>query len=320
MHRKSTLIIVNPAAGGGTDLEMIDDWAAARPRAHVHRTREAGDGVRWAREARESGASLVVAAGGDGTIREVAGGLLGCPAEHATGRPRPIGDPTLPALGILPLGTGNDLARSLDLPLGLPEALELLDRGTRRWMDAVSLTLDGSPAAFYLNALTGGFSGDLHGTLDAETRSAWGPLSYLRSGVERWNNRSVYPIEVEVDGKRTQYRALNLIVGNGSSAGGGLPVALGADPFDGLLEVVIFLDAPPLELSGLAARLLSGDNEAHPALVRLQGRSVRVRTGGELLPVSIDGEPGQATDLGFRVRPRAVPVLVTPPRARDPFG
>jgi diacylglycerol kinase (ATP) len=287
MQGKSILIIVNPVAGGGTDLEMIDDWAADRSHACVRHTREAEDGVRWAREALESGTLLVVAAGGDGTIRQVAGGLLGCPAKPAERNPRATEDPTLPALGLLPLGTGNDLARSLDVPLALPEALELLDRGTRRWMDAVLLTLDGSPAAFYLNALTGGFSGDLHGTLD---------------------------------GSRTQYRALNLIVGNGSSAGGGLPVALGADPFDGLLEVVIFLDAPALELSGLAARLLSGDNGAHPAVVRLQGHSVRVRTGRVVLPVSIDGEPGKATDLGFRVRPRVIPVMVPPPPARGRLG
>ncbi|TVP45060.1 MAG: diacylglycerol kinase family lipid kinase [Gemmatimonadales bacterium] len=314
MHTGKIVLIVNPGAGDGSDLEVIGDWADARPGATVRRTREGGDAERFAREAVDAGASLVVAAGGDGTIREVARGLVGGASETRDRRGLRPGEPDLPTLGILPLGTGNDLARSLEIPLRIGEALELLDRGERRLMDVVSLTLDGAPAPFYLNALTGGFSGGLHGTIDGETKAAWGSLSYLRSGVEAWKDRSVYPIEMEVDGKRTQHRALNLIIGNGSSAGGGMPVALGADPFDGLLEVVVFLDASGLELSGLAARLFAGGDDDHPALVRLQGRSVRVRTGGELLPVSIDGEPGEAADLSIEVLPGKLPVLV-PPRS-----
>lgn len=292
------LVILNPVAGGGSPADAIHTWRERRPEARIRRTEQAGDARRWAREAAEDGCGLVVAAGGDGTVHEVARGILEAGRADV-------------ALGILPLGTGNDLIRSLGVPDDVEEALEVLDRGRRRSMDVVHLESEDGEDRIVLNALTGGFSGEIHEALDEELKESWGPLSYLRSGLETWGDRSPYRLEIDVDGETSEHDALNLVVANGAYAGHGIPVAPGADPFDGLLDVVLVLDASGLELSGLAARMLTGEPVEHDALVRRSGRAVRVRSATPL-PVSLDGEADVRSGLSLRVRPRALPVVVGP--------
>ena len=288
-------VILNPTAGGGEEGEEIRAWAARRPGVRVRETSQAGDGRRWAREAAREGIDLVVAAGGDGTVHEVACGIV----EH---------EGPAPALGIVPLGTGNDLVRSLGVPQDVEEALELLDRGRRRAMDAVRLEGVGDEPRFFFNALNGGFSGDVHDALDPELKERWGPLSYLRSGLETWGERTPYELELEVDGEESRHEALNLVVANGAYAGHGIPVAPGADPFDGLLDVLLIRDAPALELSGLAARMLTGEPVEHELLARWRARSVRIRAERSL-PVSVDGEPGELSEASVEVRPGALRVV-----------
>jgi diacylglycerol kinase (ATP) len=291
-------VILNPTAGGGEEGEEIRAWAERRPRVRVRETSAAGDGRRWARDAAREGVDLVVAAGGDGTVHEVADGLM---EVEGSG----------PALGVVPLGTGNDLVRSLAVPQDVEEALELLDRGRRRPMDVVRLEGVGGEPRFFLNALNGGFSGDVHDALGPELKERWGPLSYLRSGLETWGERAPYELELEVDGEVSRHEALNLVVANGGYAGHGIPVAPGADPFDGHLDVLVILDAPALELSGLAARMLTGEPVEHDLLVRWRARSVRIQAARPL-PVSVDGEPDELSDASMEVRPGALPVVVGP--------
>lgn len=318
-----TLVILNPKAGGGAEGDRIQEWKERRPDVELRRTEKVGDAERWAREAARDGWRLVVAAGGDGTVHEVACGLLRGSAEGSgnggaaagagprgngrAGNGQGNGHGT--GLAILPLGTGNDLIRSLSVPGDLDEALEILDRGQLRDLDVVRLELDGEGKSHFFNAVTGGFSGAIHDALDEDVKERWGPLSYLRSGLETWGERRTYELEVEVNGETRRHEALNLVVANGGFAGHGLPVAPGADPFDGTLEILLILDAPTLELSGLAARMLTGESPEHDALVRLQGRSCRVRSHRPL-PVSIDGEPTEAEELFFEMEPGALPILV----------
>lgn len=292
------LIILNPVAGGGSEADQIEAWRERRPEARLRRTGQAGDARRWARQSAENGYDLIVAAGGDGTVHEVANGILEAGRADV-------------ALGILPLGTGNDLVRSLGVPDDLQEALELLERGERRSMDVACLESEDGEDQIVLNALTGGFSGEIHDAMNEDLKESWGPLSYLRSGLEAWGDRSPYRVELEVDGETSEHEALNLVVANGAFAGHGIPVAPWADPFDGLLEVVLILEASGLELSGLAARMLTGEHVEHDALVRRSGRVVKVRSG-EPLPVSIDGEADVRSGLSLRIRPGALPVVVGP--------
>lgn len=291
-----TLIVHNPEAGGESEARRLEEWAASRPEVELRRTADRGDALRWARNAARRGVRLVVAAGGDGTIHEVGNGLLD--ADH----PRDV------ALGIIPLGTGNDLARSLGVPLEADQALELLERRRVHRMDVARLTLDRGKPRYFLNALTGGFSGTLHDALEPEVKQAWGPLSYLRSGVETWGERVLYRLRLTVDDQEFTYAALNLAVANGSTAGAGIRIAPEANLFDGELDVVIVLEATALELGRLAAQILTGGSGDHEALVRLRGKTIRVSCSTPF-PVSVDGEAAEATDISVDLVQRQLPVV-----------
>ncbi len=292
----SLLVILTPSDKTRRYQAEIERWADERPYAEVRRTDDPSDARRWAREAAREGVELVVAGGGDGTVHEVANGILGLP-EAST------------SLGVLPLGTGNDLARGLQIPLDLREALEVLEDGSVRPMDVIGVRLDGGPEELVLNALTGGFSGQAHEALDQEVKEAWGPLSYLRSGVEMWGERRTYALELEVDGETLSETVLNFMVCNGPFTGGGIAAAAGADLFDGFLDVVLIRDADARELSTLAAGVLSGKPVEHRALVRREARAARVVARASV-PVSVDGEVTEASQMAFALLPGRLPVVV----------
>lgn len=291
-----TVVILNPEAGGGAQADELVDHARATEDWALQRTRGPGDATGLARKAAQDGARLVVAAGGDGTIHEVVGGL----AE--------VNDP--PPLAIVPLGTGNDLARSLGIPLQPGPAMEVIRRGKRRILDLVRVELDGQPQ-LCVNAVTGGFGGAVGDALDADAKGRWGPLSYLRSAVEHSGGLEPYDVRVTVDGRQHRLRALNVVVANGRFAGHGIPIAPHADPFDGWIDVAVVRDAPVLKLSRLLPALLRGEAPDDELFFVERGREVTVESEAPV-PYSVDGEHAEARRATFRVQPAALQVLVPP--------
>lgn len=292
----SQLVILTPSDKTRRHEAEIEKWADERPDVEIRRTDGASDARRWAREAAREGVQLVVAGGGDGTVHEVANGILDHPDASTS-------------LGVLPLGTGNDLARGLRIPLNLRKAFEVLEGGSVRPMDVIRVQLDGGAEEILLNALTGGFSGQAHEALDQEVKEAWGPLSYLRSGVEMWGERRTYALELGVDGETLSETVLNFMVCNGPFTGGGIAAAAGADLFDGLFDVVLIRDADARDLSTLAAGILSGKRVEHGALVRREARAARVVARASV-PVSLDGEVTEASRMTFELLPGRLPVVV----------
>ena len=303
MSHPETLIILNPAAGDKSDPAEVAEWVQAHPGARLKRTRGPGDARRWARDAATEGVRVIAAAGGDGTVNEVGSGIVA-----AAGTPE--GEAPGSCLAIIPMGTGNDLARTLDIPLGVGDALALLEaEGRERVLDILEVRLDGEAPRIVLNAITGGFAGELNQSLTDEVKEAWGPLSYLRTGMELWGERATWGLDLSSEERDGHVQALNLVVANGRSAGGGIPVAPGADPQDGRMDVLIIREAEGLELSGLAARMLGGLDTAHPALERFQTREVDIRSANPV-PLSLDGEPDQASHLHVRLLSGALRVRV----------
>jgi len=298
MADQSVHIVLNPAAGGGVDEAHLRQWTDRRPRVELSRTTESGEGERLAREAVDTGANLVVAAGGDGTIREVVRGLLELDPDRR------------PQLGILPFGTANDLSRALGIGADLQQALSVLENGAIRQLDVIACELNGK-SRYCVNLVNVGFGGRIHEALDEETKNFWGPLSYLRGGIETWSEMEPYEVFIRMDEDMGALSALNIVVANGSRAGWGFPVAPDANPFDGLLEVVVVRDASGLELSRLATDFLSGDPDPkdHEALVLREAHRVELRSDTPL-PISLDGEPEEARECSFEILRGAVEILV----------
>ncbi len=288
-------VLFNPRAGSADRIEELRAALAADPRVTL---RELGPDDDLGRAAGEAGTTydVVAVAGGDGTVHTAINGLV-------TARARA-------ALAVIPLGTGNDFCRTMAIPLDPVAAVALLRTGQPRAVDVAKL--GGDRTGFMVNAATGGFSGRVAADVTPDLKAFWGPLAYLRGAVGTVTNPPQYRLTVRFDdGAPESFDALNVVVANARTAGGGTPVAPTANPEDGLLDVVVVRSAGALELSVVAARLMHGDYLGDENVVHRLARKVEIESH-PALPVSIDGELDEGARFTFEVVPGALRVLAGP--------
>lgn len=293
-----TLVLWNPHSGSSNKAEaaraLLDGADGCRVLETASR-RQAGE---LAAEAARGGVELVIAAGGDGTVNAVAQGLL---REASSTR-----------LGILPTGTGNDLSRSLGIPLDPLQAAEWLiehDESSVRSIDVVDLRTPSDSLA-YVNMATGGNTGQFTRQLDDEMKEFWGPLCYLRGTLTVLADLTVYDLTIRVDdGPEERFEALNVFVANGRTSGGGLLVAPQASLEDGLFDVIVVLEGQPIDLAGLAAQFVVGEYLQNDLVVHRQARSLSVRAD-PTMDFSADGDAVTGEPAEFSVRESALPVVV----------
>lgn len=272
---------------------LRDDGAEVEARL----TFEAGDARRFAREAAEAGASLVIAAGGDGTVHEVVNGFddhLGGGA--ATG--------PLPRLGIVPLGTGNDLAAALEIPAEVPAAVRTAVEGRVRELD-----LGRVEDRCFINVSTGGIGAEATEETPAEAKRALGALAYAITGARKFvslqaSSARFVAEEVVHDGP-----FLLFAVGNSGRTGGGNWLTPRADPSDGLLDLCIVREVSRLDLLKLLPELRGGTHLGHPAVIYRQVSRLRVEAHAEL-SVNADGEPLSGTRFHYSLAPYRVSLMV----------
>jgi len=295
-------VLFNPRAGSADQIAALRDALAGRRKVAL---RELGpdESIEQAvAEVARGRCDLIAVAGGDGTIHHAVNGLA------------PHFPPKL--LAILPLGTGNDLCRTLAIPLDPVQALALWESGRRRAIDVVRV--EGDAAGYAVNAVAGGFSGRVAADVTAEMKEFWGPLAYLRGAAGPAVEPTSYRLTLRFDGgPAEQLAALNVVVANGRTAAGGVPVAPLADPEDGLLDVVAVPAGGLLDLSVVAARLMAGDYHADEVVLHRRARRVEVESDPPL-PVSIDGEPAEGRRFAFTAVPKALRVLAGPDYRPDP--
>ena len=296
----STVVVLNPdASQARRDLQRVRAALADSPLlagGRVIPCQGWEGGREAAEEAARSGARLVVAAGGDGTVNSVVNGIM-------------AGDGRRPVLGVLPLGTGNDLARTLGIPADLDDALEVLERRIVRRMDV--LRSEGDGGRYCANVSAAGFSGQVDEDVSDESKESWGPLAYLRSALANAAELRTYDVVVEIDGGEeiVEASAVNLVVANGRYAGGGVPVAPDAKLDDGFADVVV-LEAGPIPTLGLVvARMAAGRHREHELVRVVRGRRVRI-SSTPAMPFNVDGELVGSGAIEFEVLRRELPVLV----------
>lgn len=294
----------------------------------VRVTFEAGDAGRFAAEAAADGRDIL-ALGGDGTLHEVANGLV-----DAAGDGNRVGV----AVGVVPGGTGNDFANAAALPTAdLAAALELAATNESQLVDLVKVHVFGDDDeddvhARLLNAATLGLGAEV--TADApEAAKRWlGNLAYLIAGVQRARELKAQEITVVgegADGKEFRWsgRAFGVAVGNGRRAGGGARLCPKALVDDGLADLVICPEMPFDQLLPLVGETLIGDllrraetatqqvsldgdsngnsNTVH--VVYRQLRRIEIDCGRST-HVNLDGEPHRGRHVRFEVEPKRLPM------------
>ena len=285
--------IVNPFAGTSRgDIAATIGRVMGHPgsRYEIARTGGAGQAVELAREAADRGIRIVVAVGGDGTINEVGRGLLG----------------TETALGIVPLGSGNALARGLDIPLDPAKAFGVLLGGRLRAIDVGRM----GDAVFFSTA---GVSLDAEVSWRYNTR-ARGPRGFLPYvGLTLASFRSYKPEEVLISadgGPAFAVRPLILTVANASRFGNGAVIAPQARPDDGFLDICIIEKRHIARTLWHSRRLFTGSIDRMPGVRLVRGRSFRIQRPARGR-CQVDGEPllgGPLLDVS--IEPSAIAVVV----------
>lgn len=298
-------VIWNRAASSSERSAAARDLLDSAADVAVHETSTAADALGVVRQAAENGAELVIAAGGDGTVNLVAQALAG-------------GFDGV-SLGVLPIGTGNDLARTLAMPLVPWESARyLLDAAEQRFrkIDLAEVRTAENTRCF-VNMATGGNTGQGLAAIDDETKRLWGPLCYLRCALEVVSKLEVFTIQFQCDDAPAEsIDALNIFVANGRTSGGGLPAAPEASVEDGLLDVVIVRDGTPVDLAALTAQFVLADYLESDLIVFR--RATRIRVDCETsLSFTADGEAIGSAPARFKVRPQALNVVVGPTYAAD---
>lgn len=295
--------ILNPRAGLKA-RRALESLRAGRPtwRAlDVVLTEAPGDATRLAREAAERGDDAVIAVGGDGTVNEVAAGLVGSGT----------------ALGIVPMGSGNGLARTLGLPLRPAAALVALETAVTRRMD-----VGRANGRIFLNVAGAGFDAVVGEDFHAHGRRGGrrGILTYVRLSARRIFSYLPETWTLRAGGRSFGGKALVVAFVNGRQYGGGATLSPGGRMDDGSFEVAVIEDAPAWELVLGAPRLfLGGLDRFRP--FRLFPATEAVLEGPAAFPHHRDGEPeAPVARLEVTLDRRALSVLVPARTANDPRG
>jgi len=289
-------VILNPIAGSGSNGDGIRKQLASLNPVAVCTTAKAGHAATFARRAIRENCHYIIAAGGDGTLNEVINGV----ARHV----RNV------RIGLLPLGTGNDFARSLKLPATVEENIAVLRAGQTRPIDLVRVRSD--RIRYFVNVSAGGFSGLVDEKLTRKMKRTWGPLAYVRSAAAALKELHAYRTTVQLgNGEKLRLNLYNMIVANGTFVAGGLPVAPAADPGDGLLDVVLIPKRSTTEMVVLAAQIILGNHLGSEAVVfrRTDRLTVNSRPG---MWFNADGELVGNEPATFEVVPHALQFVVPP--------
>jgi diacylglycerol kinase (ATP) len=284
-------VLFNPSAGAGLQPEVLDRLLKAHlPDATLHLLSSSAEVEERVARAVEAGDGPLVLAGGDGLVNLVVNALA----------------PDLSAvtLGLVPLGTGNDLARSLGIPTDPAAALRLLREPEDRSVDAVRVHwADNRPPTHFVNVGLLGFGATIE--LGPSLKRRLGSRAYTMAAIGEIGRLRAHRVSIRLEGENLEVEAYLVALANGTFMGGGVAIAPAARVDDGELDLIIVPRAPPHRLVRAAAAILRGRQRS--------GRDVMVRRCSEVavrLPASwvlnADGEQLVGNPSRFEVLPAAL--------------
>lgn len=287
---RRALLLRNPGSRQG-DSTDLDAGIARLEAAGIQLDSVVSESVEQSREIIRRGcdtADLIILGGGDGTISSCAQVLLECNLPFA----------------ILPLGTANDLARSLGI-----ESLE----------QAFAAICDGHSAAIdlgvvnehvFFNVANLGLGVQVTEELTPEVKQRWGVFSYLKALVSAFARHRQFKVELDIDGERQSMRSIQLAVGNGRFYGGGNVVDQDAMINDELLHLYSLRPQTFWELLTLAPLLRGGRHDLARRTFAASGREIQIVTHPKGMAIHADGEPVTQTPAHFSVKSAALKVVV----------
>jgi diacylglycerol kinase (ATP) len=292
--RERALLVVNPRARRGTGtiaaaVKLLEESGLDVDEVKVGEGETIADVIRRAAD----GVDLVIVGGGDGTLNAAA------PALVETGLP----------LGVLPLGTANDFARTLSIPPDLAKAAEIIATGRLRDFDLGEVN-----GHLFFNVASIGFSAELAAELTEKAKKRWGVVGYAIVAARILLRSRLFTAHVDHDGTTERIRTMQISVGNGRHYGGGMTVEETATAEDGKLDLYSLEVDHWWRLLALLPSLRKGTQGKWDDVRAFQTTEVTIRTSRPR-PVNTDGELSAYTPAHFRILTKAIRVFAPPPEA-----
>ena len=291
---RSAAVVINAGSrrGAAPDLAVDAMRKAGVPISSVHHVLSGADLAGTLDRVLADGHDLVVVGGGDGTVSYAAGRVVG----------------TNVVLGVLPLGTANDFARTLEIPNNLAEACATIAEGK-----VVDIDLGRANGEPFLNVASVGLSVSVTEALSPRLKRYIGPLAYSIATLTAYARHKAFRARLEFpDGDHEPMELddlLQVAVGNGRHYGGGNTVSPTAGIDDHTLDIYAILAGPVREHVSIARLLKDGSFIKHDRVYHLTTRRVRLVTE-QPLPVNLDGEIATTTPADFTIQRNAVHVVV----------
>lgn len=286
--------IINPAAGWGRGARV---WPRVRPvfegagwTVAESRTERRGHAMELAAAVP---ADVVIAVGGDGTVHEVANGLLKTGSQAA--------------LGVVPVGTGSDFARALRLPRDPLAAATALLTAVRRRIDVGEVN-----GRCFLTISGVGFDGEVAQQVNSWPKIFGGTLVYVLGILKNLVTYSPVDVEIVLDGQPQRERCFLIAVGNTAWNAGGMWLVPPARPDDGVFDIVIAGPLTKIETLLVLPKVFSGRHLEHPKVRQARAREIRI-SGTVPLAIQADGESLGRLPATYIVRPAALSVLAPAP-------
>ena len=315
-----TALIVNPNSCSGLTGKNWDELYEKMEKIFgngikVAFSKRSGNGTTLARDMLRKGFDKIVAIGGDGTINEVANGFF----EEWTGvrsghKLRPINPDA--AMGIVPCGTRNVLAKSLGLPAGVVESCQNFVAGSTKKIDVISVVTANPDAAsrlaprIFLNAAemdVGAEIIDRSKRLRSKVKSRF--VSTVAAVVSTLPAYESNLCDFFVDGRKNSANMTMAVVANGKFLGGGFMAAPEADMADGLLDLMVLKDSGSLKMLDELANLKTGHYAGEDKILYSKAKKVLITSMERRVTVTIDGEPVGILPATFQVLPEALTVV-----------
>jgi lipid kinase YegS len=285
------LLILNGKKAGRADIRnAVKTLRDAKHRLEVRVTWEAGDIARHIDEACHTKIDRVVVGGGDGSVNEAANAIL-----NRKG--------TVPALGILPLGTANDFATSCNISKEPLRALKLALTGESRHIDAIQ-----ADEQYFLNVASVGFGAAVTANTPVALKNFLGGGAYTVSGLLQALKFEPYPSRVRTPDGEISGHLLVGAVCNGRTAGGGQPLAPEALLNDGLMDVLMIDRFSPPDVPQVLEEWNNPGGKGK-FIRRFQVPWLEGESEHEI-PVNLDGEPYNANQIRFSIKPSAIELIL----------
>lgn len=292
---KSALVIINPVAGQEEadhyEKEIKEILTTEYSKIDVKYTSEEGDATRFAKSGAEDAVDLVVALGGDGTVNEVVNGLA------------PLERP--PLLGIIPMGTVNDLARSLNIPLDADDAIKLLIRGAKKAID-VGLVND----RYFTNFIIIGHAAKAIHEVESSEKSKLGSFAYFIEVAKKIAEDSTFQAKIEMDQENWEGELALLIIGLIDSLGGMKSILADVSRADGAFHLLLLKELNVSKVMNMTPAMLSGKISKSDNVDLFTSKEIKVSSlNQELVESDLDGEKGPELPIDLKIFPKHLNII-----------